>query len=177
MEKVYVPHLLQQHDHALTVEIAAHLPDLDTLTPVRGEVTLTHQGTYLAIRAVAETIITLTCHRCLQSYNYRLSLAPEELIWLQANPDPATLPLEREVGMDDLIETLPPHSYFYPETWLYEQICLALPQRQICDPTCPGLAIPSSPEAAPGTPAIDSRWLALGQLQQQLDQSLDQAKE
>ncbi|NJL47374.1 MAG: DUF177 domain-containing protein, partial [Leptolyngbyaceae cyanobacterium SM2_5_2] len=87
MEKVYIPHLLQQRDHTLTVDIATHLPDLETLTPVRGQVTITHQGTFLEVKGKAETIITLACHRCLQNYNHRLSLAPEEFIWLQTDPD------------------------------------------------------------------------------------------
>ena len=61
------------------------------------------------------------------------------MIWLQASPDPSSLPAEQEVGLDDLVETLPPNGYFHPKTWLYEQICLALPQRQICDPNCGGI--------------------------------------
>ncbi|MGF1569948.1 MAG: DUF177 domain-containing protein [Nodosilinea sp.] len=163
MQKVYIPHLLQQPAKTLAVDIDAHLPNLETLTPVRGEVTVTHQGTYLEVKAEADTIVTLTCHRCLQNYNSRLSIAPQELIWLQAEPDPTTLPLEREVGMDDLVETLPPGGHFYPETWLYEQICLALPQRQICDPSCPGIELQPSTDAAASS-TVDSRWGALIQL-------------
>jgi uncharacterized protein len=170
METVYIPHLLQQPAKTLSIDIEAHLPGLDTLTPVRGQVTLTHEHTYLAVKGRAETIVTLTCHRCLQNYNHRVVIAPEELIWLENDPDPATLPLEREVGVDDLIETLPPHGHFDPATWLYEQICLALPQRQICDSACPGIQVPTSPEPVVDAPPVDSRWSVLTQLQQQLNQ-------
>jgi len=169
MKKVYIPQLLQQPQHCLEVDIDNRLPDLETLTPVRGTVTVTHQKSYLAVQADIETIVTLTCHRCLQNYNFRVAICPQELIWLQASPDPASLPLEQEVGMDDLVETLPPDGYFYPETWVYEQICLNLPQRQLCAPDCGGIQEAAS--NANQEPSIDSRWAVLSQLQRQLNDS------
>lgn len=170
MDKVYIPQLLQQPQHTLQVDIDSHLAGLETLTPVRGVVSITHQNTYLDVQAEAETIVTLTCHRCLQNYNSRITITPRELIWLQATPDPASLPPEQEMGMDELIEILPPTGYFYPKTWLYEQICLALPQQQICDPSCHGIDVPSGENSRSPGP-VDSRWAALSQLQQQLNES------
>lgn len=166
MERLYIPHLLQRAEKTLTVDLDQHLADLETLTPVRGELAVTHQGTYLEVVGRAETIVTLTCDRCLQAYNHRVMVSAKELIWLEPDPDPATLPLEREVSVDDLFETLPPSGYFYPETWIYEQICLALPQPQICDEDCPGIET-RQPGAA--RDPIDHRWAALTQLQQQLN--------
>jgi uncharacterized protein len=171
MDKVYIPQLLQQPEHSLEVDINSHLPDLETLTPVRGTVTITHHNTFLEIQAEADTIVTLNCHRCLQNYNFRVSIAPQEMIWLQANSDSSNLPTEQEVGVDDLVETLPPNGYFHPKTWLYEQICLALPQRQICDPNCAGIDLVTRDDQLAPTSTIDSRWAVLGQLQRQLNQS------
>lgn len=164
METVYIPHLLQRPKKQWQVEIADHLPGLDSLTPVRGQVTVTHQQTYLEVVGRAETIITLSCDRCLQSYNHRLAIQPQELIWLQDSPDPASQPLEQDMGLEDLVETLPPNGHFEATTWIYEQICLALPQRQICSPDCPGIQISPGPD--PGV--VDQRWSALSQLQRQL---------
>ncbi|MBD2109777.1 YceD family protein [Nodosilinea sp. FACHB-13] len=168
MEKVYIPHLLQRPEKTLTVELDQHLAELETLTPVRGEMTITHQGTYLEVKARADTIVTLTCDRCLQAYNHRVALSAQELIWLENEPDPATLPLEREVAVEDLFETLPPNGHFYPETWVYEQICLSLPMPQICDEDCPGIELRGQGTAA--AQPVDHRWAALTQLQQQLNQ-------
>ncbi|PSR19875.1 metal-binding protein [filamentous cyanobacterium CCP3] len=159
--------MLQRPEKTLTVELDTHLADLETLTPVRGELTVTHQGTYLEVKAKADTIVTLTCDRCLQAYNHRVAVVAQELIWLEDEPDPATLPLEREVSVDDLFETLPPSGHFYPETWIYEQICLALPQPQICDEDCPGIATRHQGTAT--AEPVDHRWAALAQLQQQLN--------
>jgi uncharacterized protein len=171
METLYIPHLLHLPEKTVNIEVDTHLPGLETLTPVRGDVTLTHQTTYLQVKGRAETIVTLTCHRCLQNYNHRVAITPEELIWLQPDPDPATLPLEREVGMDDLLETLPPNGHFAPATWLYEQVCLALPQRQICNEDCLGIELPSGPATESLSTPIDHRWSALSQLQQQMKQA------
>ncbi|QQE63697.1 metal-binding protein [Leptolyngbya sp. BL0902] len=167
-DRVYIPQLLQQPEKTLTLEIEDHLPDLETLTPVRAEIQITHQSTFLTVKGWAETIVTLTCHRCLKHYNHRVAIAPEELIWLQANPDPATLPLEREVAMEDLTETLPPTGYFDPATWIYEQICLALPQRQLCDSDCPGIDAPEDNTAGQSAAPLDQRWSILAQLQRQI---------
>lgn len=176
-DRVYIPQLLQQPEKTLTLELDGHLPNLETLIPVRGEVQVTHQATYLAVKGFAETIVTLTCHRCLKNYNHRISIAPTELIWLQADPDPASLPLEREVLMEDLTETLPPTGYFDPTTWIYEQICLALPQRQLCDEDCPGIALPSDTAGSQDKLPVDHRWAALAQLQRQLDSGQSSSQE
>ncbi len=164
METVYIPHLLQRSNKQWSIDIDDHLPWLETLTPVRGHLTLAHCQTYLEVRGKVETILTLACDRCLQNYNYRVAITPQELIWLQPDPDPATIPLEQEVGLEDLVESLPPDGHFDCGAWIYEQICLALPQRQLCSPECSGI-----PLVSPGYgEAVDRRWSALSQLQQRL---------
>jgi uncharacterized protein len=168
MENISIPQLKKQPNNTLILPINTYLPDLPTLMPVKGEMTLVHQGTYLEVRAIAETIVTLDCHRCLQHYNHRIAIAPVELIWLEAPPEPTSLPLEQEVSLDQLVETLPPEGYFDPVGWLYEQICLALPQRQICDVDCSGIELHPETQPHPSADTTDHRWAALTQLQQQL---------
>ena len=157
--EVYIPNLLQAPEKTKEIDIETHYPELVTLTPVRGTVTVTHQGNYLDVRGKGVAIITLTCHRCLQNYNHRLSVAPQELIWLQAETGDETYPLEREVAVEDLVETVPPDGYFYPEDWLYQQLCLALPQQQLCEADCQGI-----PQQQSESEAVDRRWAALAQL-------------
>lgn len=173
MDAVYIPNLLQAPEKTKVIEIETHFSDLETLTPVRGEVTLTHQGTYLEVKGTGEAIITLTCHRCLQNYNHRLSVAPRELIWLQEpTAELENLPLEREVAVEDLIETLPPEGHFFPHSWLYEQLCLALPQQQLCDADCKG--IPLEAQEAEVSALVDHRWAALAQLKLHLPEENSQ---
>jgi uncharacterized protein len=112
----------------------------------------------------AETIITLTCDRCLQQYNHRLKLNASELIWLDKNQDLDKYYLpEKEIAYEDLSETLSPNGDFDPQMWLYEQLCLALPPRQLCSANCqPPTFVP--PEDTP----IDGRWASLESLKRQL---------
>jgi uncharacterized protein len=168
MDAIYIPILTKAPDRTEVVRFKAFLDDLPTLMPVQGELQVTHQGNYLEVTAKIETIVTLTCNRCLQQYNYRLKIKPSELIWLEeSSPQVASSDLEIETPFEELVETLPPNGYFEPDTWLYEQLCLAIPSKQLCDSNCEGISISEGdrPESQ-----IDSRWAALNALKGKLPQ-------
>lgn len=166
MEAIYIPRLTKAPERTEELQINEFVPGLETLTPVRGYLVVTHQGNYLEVKAKAETIITLTCHRCLQQYNHRLVLNTSELLWLDESAEQADDgPLERETALEDLVESLPPQGYFQPDTWLYEQLCLAIPPRQVCDQQCSGIQLTDSDEREP---SADRRWASLEALKRQL---------
>ncbi len=170
MDAIYIPQLTRASERTEEVQFQEFLPGLETLTPVRGRVRVQHHGNYLQVSSQAETIITCTCNRCLQQYNQRLGIDTKEIIWLDETANQLKdLPLEREVSMEDLVETLPPDGYFYPSEWLYEQMCLAIPQRQLCDRNCPGIPpiTADSSEKSIDEP-IDNRWAGLEALKKQL---------
>ena len=126
-----------------------------------------HGGNFLEVSVEAETIVTLICDRCTQNYNYRLEIATSELIWLEAATlNGENLPLEREVALEDLSENLDPTGYFEPQTWIYEQLSLAMPMRQVCGTSCPGATKATS---VPKTSQIDNRWASLASLKEQLN--------
>lgn len=163
MEAIYIPQLLKAPEKTETIQVQEFLPDLETLTPVRGSIKVKHCGNYLEVAGVAETIITLTCHRCLQQYNHRLVVDTSEIIWLDEAAAQMDTPLvERELAMEDLVETLPPRGFFEPSQWLYEQLCLELPQRQLCDTNCSGIQ-PENQDAS----IIDQRWASLRSLKKE----------
>jgi uncharacterized protein len=165
MEAIHIPWLLKLPEQTNEIQVNELIAGLETLTPVRGHLKVRHQGNYLEVSAQAETIITLTCHRCLQQYNHRLKLDASELVWLDESANqPDDGPLERETALDDLVETLPPQGYFQPDSWLYEQLCLAIPPRQLCDQQCPGIQVTDTESASP----TDRRWEALEALKRQL---------
>ncbi|NJO40506.1 MAG: DUF177 domain-containing protein [Cyanobacteria bacterium CRU_2_1] len=166
MEAIYIPQLTRAPEQTEKVEVQDYLLDLETLTPIQGYVQVTHRGNYLEVLGNAEAIVTLTCDRCLQQYNHRLAVDTSELIWLQAPADDVEEEgLEREIAYDDLVETLNPQGYFKPDEWLYEQFCLAIPQRQLCDQRCPGIPIGDS---QPSKPVVDRRWASLENLKNHL---------
>jgi uncharacterized protein len=165
LQPIYLPQLAKALDRTLAVEVEEYLADLDTLTPVQGRVQIVHQGNYLEVTGQAETIVTLVCDRCLQQYNHRLRVDCSEMIWLKHSPDEFQ-PLEQELEYEELVESLPPEGYFDPGGWLYEHLCLELPQQQLCQADCAGLQIQMDRSSA-----VDQRWALLEKLRDQLPQS------
>lgn len=165
MEAIYIPQLTKAPEQTELIQVQEFLPSLETLTPVRGCLRVTHRGNFLEVSAKVESIITLTCYRCLQQYNHRLAVDTSEIIWLAEAASTDDAPLEREVALEDLVETLPPQGYFYPGEWLYEQICLEIPQRQLCNQDCGGIQTATSSVSEKLT---DQRWASLEALKKQL---------
>lgn len=165
MEAIYIPHLLKAPQRKVEVIVDQIIPGLDTLVPVKGTIIARHGSNFLEITSQAETITTLVCDRCLQHYNHRLTIDTSELIWLESElENVADLPAEREVSLEDLSETLSPRGHFDPETWLFEQLSLALPLRKVCGDNCPGVTTNDIVEDN----HIDSRWSSLAILKEQL---------
>ncbi|OLP19652.1 metal-binding protein [Leptolyngbya sp. 'hensonii'] len=167
MDAIYIPQLTRLPERTATVSFDESLPDLETLTPVKGYLQVKHQGNYLDVFAKAETILTLTCHRCLKHYNYRLEIEPTELIWL--NEDSPTEPnaTDLEIALEDLVESLSPQGYFQPTDWLYQQLCLEIPQKQLCSHDCSGIEVNQKVAKLP-RPTVDRRWASLEVLKNQL---------
>ena len=170
MEAIYIPHLLKARQRKAEIIVNDIIARLDTLTPVKGKIAVRHGGNFLEVISQAETIATLTCDRCLQHYNHRLAIDTSELIWLESELENIEdLPSEREVSIEDLSETLAPNGHFDPESWLFEQLSLALPLRRICGENCPGAAKTSSETGS----KIDSRWSSLAASKEQLNGTQD----
>lgn len=168
MEAIYIPHLLKAPKRQLEIIVTEQIPGFTTLTTIKGRIVIRHGGNFLEVTAQAETIVTMTCDRCLQNYNHRLVVDTKELIWLASTIETVDdLPTEREVSIEDLSETLPPNGHFKPETWLYEQLSLAIPLRQLCGEECQGAAKTSTSAES----HIDPRWSSLAALKNHLKTS------
>lgn len=163
LEPIYIPRLLKAPGKSEQIDVKTFLPGLETLTPVRGTIVVTHCGTYLEVSANAETIKTLICDRSLQQYNQRLTVDTSELIWLKEHPETEwEVHKEVETPLEELTESLSAQGYFEPATWLYEQFCLQMPIRQL------------STDSSVGeydyidTPPVDQRWAGLAALKEKL---------
>ncbi|MEE3716816.1 YceD family protein [Tumidithrix elongata RA019] len=159
MDKIYIPQLAKAVDATEAIEFKEFIDGLETLTPAQGVLTVKHLGSCLEVKATGWAIMTLTCDRTLVQFNHRLTIDASELIWLAAPLPVEKHTKEKEIPIDDLVESLPPNGYFDPATWLYEQFCLAIPFPKIA---------PDAPEvnqSSETTPTIDKRWSALSALQ------------
>lgn len=149
-------------------ELDQPLPQLASLTPVRGHVQAIHRGNVLEVQGEANTIVTLCCDRCLQHFNHPLSFQSHELLWLGEEARQQGLEtslIEQgesvlDLDPDALSESLDPRGSFDPAHWTFEQLSLQLPVVNRCGPDCPG---PASWGSA--TSGIDPRWAALQALQ------------
>ncbi|MGB3757659.1 MAG: YceD family protein [Rivularia sp. (in: cyanobacteria)] len=168
MDAIYIPQLAQASKPIEDIVVKDFLPGLNTLTPVRGNIRVEHRGNFLQVTAQAEAIMTLSCNRCLQQYNHRVQLNTSEIIWLDEAADiEEEFLAEREVALDELVESVSPHGYFHPSAWLYEQMCLEIPQRQLCEEKCPGIE-QNQQEIETEDKPIDRRWASLQSLKKQL---------
>ncbi|MGB3263417.1 MAG: YceD family protein, partial [Microcoleus sp.] len=76
---------------------------------------------------------------------------------------------EFEVDLEDLVENLSPAGYFSPSDWVYQQMCLELPHKQLCDSDCPGIDLnDDGAETESSQTLSDSRWASLAALKRQL---------
>ena len=155
-------------------DVEGELDELPSLTPVRGHVSAEHRGNVLAVEGKLSTIVTLCCDRCLNQFNQSLSCTPAELIWLgEEQPTADELELSGEVAeMEGLVDVLDPRGQFDPQQWAFEQLNLLLPVVNHCGDHCPGPPGLQQQPVIPDTKtkAVDPRWQALQQLQQQIDQ-------
>jgi uncharacterized protein len=169
MKKIYIPQLLNSPNQQEKIEINDIVANFPSLTPVRGVMLIRHGGSFLEVILKVETIITLICDRCLQQYNHRLSIDSSEIIWLDNREDEWNLESsEREIQLEDLSETLPPEGHFDSLAWLFEQLSLALPLRQLCDLNCQN--VPQYRETPEAT--LDRRWAGLEMLKNQLSDNV-----
>ena len=82
MKDIFLPQLSHAPERTETVVFNEMIPGFTSLVPVRGKLTVKHGVTFLEVLLDADTIVTLTCDRCLQQYNQRLAINTSELIWL-----------------------------------------------------------------------------------------------
>ncbi len=151
--------LRQMPGQTQEVQFRQFFSGFESLTPVEGSLQASHRGHFLEVSAEARTIVTLTCHRCLQQFNHRLHLQVEEIILIR-EPSPEPPPLELELrDEEDLLESLPPNGELDIEDWMYQHLHLEMPHQLPCRPDCPGIVVEA---AAP--PPVDPRWSALAAL-------------
>ena len=137
------------------------IADLSSLTPVRGDLRIVHHGTAIEVSATVDTIVTLTCARCLHDFNAPIHADVREL--LEFSGEPSRHPEgSAEALADDQDERIDPRGNFDPERWLFEHLSLRLPLVNRCGDDCPGPPCwSSSPTEA------DPRWAALRSLSPQ----------
>jgi uncharacterized protein len=165
LRSIRLDDLLYASHQTITQEFKQFFRDFASLTPVEGSIRLTHRGNFLEAFGQANTIVTLTCHRCLQHFNHRLCIQFDEIFWIEDAP--TDLPREVELDPDDLAERISPKGEFDAEDWVYQNLYLELPTQLACRSDCQGVEVERDT-----TPSLDPRWAVLRSLQQQVSDPL-----
>ena len=162
---------LQALGTSRTWVVDGQIKAMPSLTPVRGTLRAEHRGNVLEVEGSLQTIVCLTCDRCLGRFNQQLNANSKELIWLGDEP---TEELLADAGLDPdtpdgLVDCLDPRGDFEPERWVFEQLSLQMSVVNRCGDLCPGM--PKSASTTTETSnvsAVDPRWDALRELQSSL---------
>ena len=96
-------------------QIEQTIAGLDSLTPVRGQVSARHHGSVLEVEGEAETIVTLCCDRCLQHFNQPLQASVHELLELAGGDEAEAADLTALAGT--AAETGAPTARCMPTGW------------------------------------------------------------
>jgi uncharacterized protein len=166
---VHIPRLTKLPEGRETVEFKELFDDLKTLTPVNAHVQVTHRGNYIEVIGKAQGIVTLTCDRCLAQFNHRLTVDTTEFIWFNEGgglTELSELPIDQDLDLESMVETVPEDGDFDVSNWVYEQLSLEMPYKQLCDADCDGIEIKTENQQPEG----DRRWAGLEALKGQLPQ-------
>lgn len=174
--KISIDELRSLPQQRVNLSFKESIADLDTVKPVLGDLTLFAQPSGIRLFGQVQTLLKLTCHRCLGPYFLNLSVPLEEC-FLEERPvsDPSIhQPKERELTAADFVEYLPEDGILDITDIVYQAVTLAIPATSLCGEECPGPAFPSpaggnsslviDKEVETTTDRIDPRWKNLKSL-------------
>lgn len=143
--KINIDDLRALPQQRLNFSFKESVGELDAVKPVSGEFTVSAGATGIKLTGQVQTLLKLTCHRCLQPYFLSLNIPIDEhfQVWTPKSED---LRRERELTAGDFIEHLPEDGTLDIVDVVYQAVTLATPVTCLCGDDCPGPAFPSNQE-------------------------------
>lgn len=153
-----------------------NLSDIDAVKPVVGELTVTAGSTGMRLTGSVQTLLKLSCDRCLQPYFQSMNVEIDELFVSHSLADDRSGQdsRERELTQGDFFETLPPDGILDIDDVVYQAVTLARPTSCLCSEECPGPPLPDSEhikvslagdqKSPKNRDSIDPRWKNLKSL-------------
>lgn len=171
--KININDLRALPQQRLNLSFKESIEGLEAVKPVLGELTVSANATGMKLNGVVQTLLKLTCHRCLRPYFQSLNIPVDER-FLEWTPQVEDLKRERELTAEDFVEYLDHDGTLDIVDVVYQAVTLATPVSCLCGEDCPGPAFPSN-EAKSGSLAsdkegaeraqrIDPRWKNLKSL-------------
>lgn len=170
--KISIDELRALPQQKLNLSFRENIDDLNAVKPVLGELTVSAGATGIKLFGTVQTLLKLTCHRCLRPYFLNLSVPVEESFIEHRRQDDfersGKISREKELTAQDFIEELPEDGVLDITDLVYQAVTLATPVSCLCGDSCPGPAFPDA-ESLSGSLAdtkddkesqekIDPRW-------------------
>jgi len=111
------------------------LSGIEAVKPVLGELTMSLDSVGVRLSGRLQTLLKLSCHRCLRPYFQSLSVDIDERF---VHRSEAEVPRERELLRDDFVEPIPADGVLDIGDVVYQAVTLATPTFCLCGPECPG---------------------------------------
>lgn len=169
--KVNIDELRNLPHQKLNLSFKESIDSLDAVKPVLGELCLVASSTGIRIAGQVQTLLKLTCDRCLTPYFLNISVPIEEFFREQQAPhyrEPEKMTRERELTADDFVEELSEEGNLDISDLVYQAVTLAKPVTCLCGDDCPGPAFPDaetkssslakSKDGKDSDQLIDPRW-------------------
>ncbi len=166
--KISIDELRNLPQQRLHISFREEIEGLSAVKPVLGELTVSASSLGMRLIGTVQTLLKLTCHRCLRPYFLNLSVPIEEDFVESHITGDSELPRERELLPRDFTEELSEDGVLDITDVVYQAVTLATPVSCFCGESCPGPAFPGG-EAESGSLAggkdagnrdkpIDPRW-------------------
>lgn len=155
----------------LEIDFKETLEGTQAVKPVVGDLTVTASSTGMKLSGRVQTLLKLSCDRCLRPYFQSLTVDIDERFQVSGFGEfdnSKTTQRERELSRNDFFETLPPDNTLDISDVVYQAVTLATPTVCSCGDQCPGPAMPTKSgkkaslnhgkEARKAENKIDPRW-------------------
>lgn len=133
----------------LDLKYHENLEDTPAVKPVVGDLTVSAGSTGMRLVGRLQTLMRLSCDRCLRTYFQSISFDIDERFVIAelavSRQNDKNQPRDRELTrLEDFAETLPPDNVLDITDVVYQAVTLATPSRCSCGDQCPGPPTPSA---------------------------------
>ncbi len=161
--KISLDELRTLPQHKLECQFKEDIAGLQAVKPVLGEITLWLTGSGVRFIGHVQTLLKLSCHRCLRPYFQALSVDIDERFVQQVAEEP---PRDRELLLQrDFVEPIPDDGIIDISDVVYQSLTLATPVYCLCGAECPGPPKTTENDEAnslakdkKGETIVDPRW-------------------
>lgn len=168
--KISIDELLTLPSGRLDFDFKETFDNLEAIKPVVGNLTITGTSTGIRVAGNVQTLLKLSCHRCLNPYFLSLSVPIDEKFVVESVQgfSSRTVQRERELSAGDFVEYLPEDGILDIDDVVYQAVTLATPTTCLCGESCPGpqlahqgqksAALADDQKESQSDKPIDPRW-------------------